>query len=277
MSRLDNKVAIVTGATGAMGATIAERLAAEGAAVVAVGRSTEAGPAVAEAIVAQGGRALFVPADVSREDQVAAVVRRTVEHFGALHVIVNGAAPMRGDGTGPPAPTAGLTTEQFEWPLRVCLFGPFWLAKHGIAHMIAAGGGAIVNLSSGAAARGVRHGGGYGPAKAALEALGRSLAVDYGSAGVRVNTIRLGAISVPGNAALHANPAFTAALQEARIVPREGTPVDVAALVAFLACEESGFITGEVFVLDGGAAAKHRGVNFADAVAGIDPGSGSPL
>lgn len=273
MGRLDDKVAIVTGATGAMGATIARRLASEGAAVVGVGRSDEAGRAMVEGIVAHGGQALFVPTDVSREDQVAGAVARTVEQFGALHLIVNGAAPMRGDGTGAPAAAIDMTTEQFEWPLRVCLFGAFWMAKYGLGPIVAAGGGAIVNLSSGAAARGVRQGGGYGPAKAALEALGRSLAVDYGSAGVRVNTIRLGAISVPGNAALHADPAFTAALQEARIVAREGTPEDVAALVAFLASDESGFITGEVFVLDGGAAAKHRGVNFADATAGARPGS----
>jgi 3-oxoacyl-[acyl-carrier protein] reductase len=273
---LDDKVAIVTGATGAMGATIARRLAAEGAGVVGVGRSVEAGQAVVEEIVARGGQAIFVPTDVSQEDQVARAVDRTVEHFGGLQVIVNGAAPMRGDGTGAPSAAIELTTEQFDWPVRVCLFGAFWMAKYGLGPMVASGGGAVVNLSSGAAARGVRRGGGYGPAKAALEALGRGLAVDYGSAGVRVNTVRLGAISVPGNAALHADPAFTAALQDARIVPREGTPEDVAALVAFLASDESGFITGEVFVLDGGAAAKHRGVNFAEATAAAPPPPRSP-
>jgi meso-butanediol dehydrogenase / (S,S)-butanediol dehydrogenase / diacetyl reductase len=273
MARFDEKVAIVSGVTGAMGATIATRLAEEGAAVVGLGRSLEAGQAVVAEIEAAGGRAHFVPTDVTSEEAVAQAVTQTIERFGALDVIVNNAAPMRGDGTGPPALAADLTTEQFEWPFRVCLFGPFWLAKYGMAHMVAAGGGAIVNISSGAASRGVHKGGGYGPAKAALEAFGRTLAVEYGSDNIRVNSIRLGAISVPGNAALHENPKFTAALQEARIVPRSGTPTDVAALVAFLASEESGFITGEVVVLDGGSAAKHRGVNFADATATEGPAS----
>ncbi len=276
MARFDGKVAIVSGVTGAMGATIATRLAAEGATVVGLGRSAAAGQAVADTIGAAGGHALFVPTDVAHEDEVERAVAQTVDRFGALHVIVNNAAPMRGDGTGPPARAAELTTEQFDWPFRVCLFGAFWLAKYGLEHMMAAGGGAIVNISSGAASRGVRKNGGYGPAKAALEAFGRSLAVDYGDDNIRVNTIRLGAISVPGNAALHENPKFTKALQEARIVPRSGKPDDVAALVAFLASEESGFITGEVVVLDGGAAAKHRGVNFAEATGSEGPGSSAP-
>jgi NAD(P)-dependent dehydrogenase (short-subunit alcohol dehydrogenase family) len=267
MGRFDGKVVIVTGATKAMGATIATRFGNDGAAVVGVGRSVEEGEGVARSIRDRGGEALFVQADVSDEAEVEGAVAAAVDHFGSVDIIVNNAAPMRGDGADDhPKALADLPTEHFDWQMKVCVYGPFWFAKYGIPHMVAAGGGSIVNISSGAAARGVRAGGGYGPAKAALEALGRGLAVDYGPLHIRVNTVRLGAIRVPGNAGLHDNPAFAAALQEARIVPREGTPADVAAMVAFLASDESGFITGEVFVVDGGAAAKHRGVNYAESV-----------
>lgn len=267
MGRFDGKVVIVTGATKSMGATIATRFANDGATVVGVGRSVEQGEDVARSIRDLGGQAVFVQCDVSDEAEVECAVASAVDHFGSVDIIVNNAAPIRGDGTDDhPKALADLPTEHFEWHMKVCVYGPFWFAKYGIPHMVAAGGGSIVNISSGAAARGVRSGGGYGAAKAALEALGRGLAVDYGSLNIRVNTVRLGAIRVPGNAALHDNPAFSAALQEARIVPRQGAPTDVAAMVAFLASDESGFITGEVFVVDGGAAAKHRGVNIAEAL-----------
>jgi NAD(P)-dependent dehydrogenase (short-subunit alcohol dehydrogenase family) len=240
-----------------MGAAIARRLAADGAAVMGIGRSEDLGRQVADDIVQRGGAAAFQRADVGNEDDVHAAVEATVDRFGRLDIIVNNAAPM---GTGGQA-LIELPTDRFDEPFRVCVHGPLLLARHGIPHMVRAGGGSIVNISSGAAVRGQRYNGGYGPAKAALEAMGRILAVEHGDDNVRVNTVRLGAVRVPRNAANHdAHPDL---VKEVRMLPRHGTPEDVAAMVAFLAGPDSGWITGEVFVVDGGSAAKHRGVNWA--------------
>jgi NAD(P)-dependent dehydrogenase (short-subunit alcohol dehydrogenase family) len=258
MGPLDDKVAIVTGATQAMGAAIARRLAADGAAVMGVGRSVELGRQVAEDIVGRGGTAVFRRADVAEEDDVREAVAGAVDRFGRLDIIVNNAAPM---GTGGGRRLIDLPFERFDDPFRVCVHGPLWLARHGIPHMARAGGGAIVNISSGAAVRGQRFNGGYGPAKAALEALGRILAVEHGDDNIRVNTVRLGAVRVPRNADDH--DSHLELVREVRMLPRHGSPDDVAAMVAFLAGPDSGWITGEVFVVDGGSAAKHRGVNWA--------------
>jgi NAD(P)-dependent dehydrogenase (short-subunit alcohol dehydrogenase family) len=258
MALLNGRVAIVTGATQAMGAAIARRLAGDGAAVMGTGRSVDLGRQVAAEIAERGGTATFRRADVAEEDQLATVVDATIEEFGRLDIIVNNAAPM---GTGGGRRLIDLDWERFEEPFRVCVHGPLWLARLGIPHMIAVGGGSIVNISSGAAVRGQRYNGGYGPAKAALEAMGRILAAEHGDDNIRVNTVRLGAVRVPRNA--HDHDTHLDLVREVRMLPRHGNPEDVAAMVAFLAGPDSGWITGEVFVVDGGSAAKHRGVNWA--------------
>src|SRR3954447_19580565 len=159
-----------------MGAAIARRLAADGAAVMGIGRSVDLGQQVADDIVEHGGTAAFRRADVGDEEDVRAAVAATVDQFGRLDIVLNNAAPM---GTGGKR-LIDLPTDRFEEPFRVCVHGPLPLARHGIPHMASGGGGSIVNISSGAAVRGQKYNGGYGPAKAALEAMGRILAVEHG-------------------------------------------------------------------------------------------------
>ena len=157
---LSGRVALVTGATGSMGAAIARRLADEGAAVAGLGRTRGSGSGlrVAEQIVAGGGRACFITADVSREDQVRDAVAAAVESFGHE------------------------PTEVFDRMMRVNLYGPFWTAKYAIPHMLRTGtGGAIVSVSSISASRVDRSMPAYAASKAGLEGLTRQIATDYGS------------------------------------------------------------------------------------------------
>jgi meso-butanediol dehydrogenase/(S,S)-butanediol dehydrogenase/diacetyl reductase len=255
MRSLDGRVAIVTGATRAMGEAIAHRLAADGARVLGVGRNAERGRAVAARIVAAGHVADFVAADVSREDDVARAVATAVERFGGVDIVVNNAASLDGDTREAAAHLESAAV--FDTILRVNLYGPFFFAKHAAPVMIAAGrGGVFLNISSYAAARGVKGIPAYTASKGGLEALTRQLAAEYAADGIRANALVLGSIAVPRNADLHGDPAMAEALRGARMTDRAGTPDDVAAAVAFLACDDAGFITGAVLDIDGGLLAK---------------------
>jgi NAD(P)-dependent dehydrogenase (short-subunit alcohol dehydrogenase family) len=248
---LAGKVALVTGATQATGAAIAARLASEGAAVVGVGRSVERGEAVAAALRGDGHQALFCPADVSCEDDVRAAVAFAQERFKRLDIVVNNAAAL--DGETAESPVVDEPSAIFDQILKVGLFGPFWFAKYAVPVMLAgARGGVFVNISSYASAKGVPGLPAYSASKAGLESLTRQVAAEYAEQGIRANAVMLGTISVPRNQAMFDDPERTARSRAGRLIPRAGTPEDVASIVAFLASEESGFITGAVIPVDGG-------------------------
>jgi NAD(P)-dependent dehydrogenase (short-subunit alcohol dehydrogenase family) len=255
MAELDGKVALVTGATQAMGEAIARRLALNGAAVVGVGRNEERGRAVADRLTADGLRADFIATDVGQEDQVARAVDLAVQRFGGLDIVVNNAASL--DNSVPEAPAHLEPTELFDSIMKVNLYGPFWFAKYAAPVMMAAGqGGLFVNISSYSAQRGVAGIPAYTASKGGLEALTRQLAVDYADYAIRANTLVLGSICVPRNEALHSDQAMADALRGARLVHRAGSPDDVAAMVCFLASSGAGFITGSTINVDGGLLAK---------------------
>lgn len=270
MNRFEDKVAIVTGVTKAMGRAIALRLGREGARVIGCGRDVASGREFEALLANESVLGCFTRADVGVEKDVVAAVRTATNRFGRLDVVVNNAAAtdlVRSyEGRGE-RPVVEEENEVFEQTLRVNLYGPFWFFKHAIPEMLASGHGTFVNISSVVAARAYRGVPGYSASKGALESLTRQVALDYGEQGIRANVIRLGSVVVDGNAAGHQTPAGGRA-HELVMTDRLGTAEDVAALTAFLASDESSYLTGSVVPLDGGGAS-NSGFDVTSAVAAL--------
>jgi NAD(P)-dependent dehydrogenase (short-subunit alcohol dehydrogenase family) len=246
--RLAGEIAIVTGSTAGLGKEIARVFAAEGASVVVTGRDDGRGRALVDEIAATGGTAAFVRADLSELAAADALVAATVERFGGVSVLVNNAVD---DGSSGDGPLLDVDLADWERKLRVNLTGAAWLCRAVLPHQIAAGRGSIVNVSSRAAERGTPRLAAYTASKGGLNALTRSIAIDYASAGVRCNSVTPGYI-------LHeerdrdmddARRARVQGMHLTRLV----TATDVALAVLFLASDESATITGIDLPVSGGS------------------------
>ena len=241
--RLRGKVAFISGSTRGIGRTMAEMFAAEGAQIVVSGRSIEKGEKVAARIRDNGGDAIFVPLDVAVEASVRDALDATVEHYGQLTTLVNNAAPTDLVSAGM-KPMHELTTEEWEAILRTTLTGNvFWASKYAIPHLVAAGGGSIVNISSGGALVGVPGISAYSAGKGGMNALTRTIAVEYADAGIRCNTVIVGRVV---SYAQDRGPAPT------RELTRVGNPADIAHAAIWLCADESEWITGSTVTADGG-------------------------
>jgi NAD(P)-dependent dehydrogenase (short-subunit alcohol dehydrogenase family) len=251
-SRLDGKVAIITGASRGIGAAAARRFAAAGAFVVLAARTTSDIEKIAGEIEASGGRALAVTTDVTDERQVEDLVKRAVETYGRLDVAFNNA------GSGHmPRPLAEISVDVFVQSINVNLVGVFIALKYEIPAMVAVGGGAIVNMSSTAGLQGAPGLGDYAAAKHGVIGLTKSAALDYGRQNVRVNAIAPGPIVNEQMARLPKE----ARDQIAQYVPlgRLGEPNQVADSAAWLCSDEASFISGAVLSIDGGRLAGSLG------------------
>ncbi|MBW2271027.1 MAG: glucose 1-dehydrogenase [Deltaproteobacteria bacterium] len=252
--RLEGKVALVTGATMGIGRGIAHLFAQEGARVLLAGRSEDLGREVESEIRSAGGDACFVRTDVSCEDDVLRAVRTAVDRFGSLTVVVNNAAAMHlvGPGKGD-AGVAEMRNEVVEELVRTNLYGAMWCSKHAIPEFRRAGGGSIVNISSNAAIRGTPSMAGYTATKGALNALTRSLAVDYAEEGIRANAISVGFIA--SGAGVEEFARQNEWIRQSIRVPFIGKPDDVAYGALYLASDESRYVTGVLLPIDGGTTA----------------------
>jgi NAD(P)-dependent dehydrogenase (short-subunit alcohol dehydrogenase family) len=241
--RLEGKVALISGSTRGIGRTTAELFAAEGARVVVSGRSVDKGEKTAERIREAGGDATFVRLDVSDEDSVRDAIDATVARYGKLTTLINNAAAtdlvnqqMK--------PLTEFTTQEWDDIVRTTLTGNvFWACKYGIPHLIAAGGGSIVNVSSGGAVFGSPGISAYSAAKGGMNAVTRSIAVEYAPYKIRCNVI------VVGRVVSHSRdrgPNVPGALT------RVGQPSDIAYAAMWLAADESEFVTGSTVTADGG-------------------------
>jgi NAD(P)-dependent dehydrogenase (short-subunit alcohol dehydrogenase family) len=244
--RLSGETALVTGSTSGLGKEIARLFAAQGARVAVTGRDLARGEAVIKQIAEAGGEAAFFAADLVELASCQALVRQVVERFGALTVLVNNAVAAGGDGA-----LLDVQLEDWERKLRVNLTAPAWLCRAAIPEMIRAGHGSIVNVSSRVAERGTPRLAAYTASKGALNALTRSIAIDYAKQGIRCNSITPGYI-------LHEtrdrdmDPAKRARV-EGQHLTRLATATDVAWACVYLASRESDVITGIDLPVSGGS------------------------
>jgi NAD(P)-dependent dehydrogenase (short-subunit alcohol dehydrogenase family) len=258
-ARLDGKVAIITGAGSGIGRAAALRFAREGAVVVCADVSAEGAEKTAAEATANGYRAIGRQVDVGSAAQLRDLADGTAAEFGRIDVLYANAG-VGGVGTA-------IDTDEAEWArvIGINLTGVWLSAKYVLPHMVAAGGGSIVNQASIGGLVGVPAVAAYAAAKAGVIGLTRQMALDYSGAGVRVNAIAPGTVSTPLVQGIWASGAGLVSggnLAEreaaaAAIYPlkRIGTPDDIANLALFLASDEAGWITGAVYVIDGGKTA----------------------
>ncbi|MCO5089648.1 SDR family NAD(P)-dependent oxidoreductase [Bosea sp. (in: a-proteobacteria)] len=250
MFDLTGKVAIVTGSSRGIGRAIAERMAEAGAKVVISSRRADACETVAAGINARhgAGRALAVAASISSKSELGALVRKSVDDFGRIDVVVCNAASNPYFG-----PMSAIADEQFRKVLDNNIISNNWLISMAAPEMQRQGEGAIVIISSIGGLRGVRSIGAYNISKAADMQLARNLAVELGDQNIRVNCIAPGLIRTDFARALWENPDTLA--QHNRLTPlgRIGEPDDIAGCAVFLASKAGSFITGQTIVVDGGS------------------------
>ena len=252
--RLDGKVALITGGGSGMGMVASRLFANEGAKVVLTDVADQAGEAVAADIVAEGGEAIFVHADVSKESDAEAMVGAAVERFGRLDVLYNNAGVMMG------ADGSVHSTDESVWDttLAVNVKGVAFGCKFGVPAMIASNGGSIINVASfvawlGAATSQTA----YTASKGAVLAMTREIAVEYARKGIRCNALCPGPIDTPLLAELLSDPAR----RQRRLVHipmgRLGQAEELAKAALFLASDDSSYMTGTSLIVDGGITAAY--------------------
>ncbi|MFN8044931.1 MAG: 3-oxoacyl-ACP reductase FabG [Dermatophilaceae bacterium] len=245
-----SRVAVVTGAARGIGAATARRLAKDGNAVAILDLDEAACVAVAESIVAEGGRAIGVGCDVASAEQVEAAVARVASELGAPTILVNNAGIIRDN------LLFKMTEGDWDSVMAVHLKGAFLMTKACQAHMTAEKYGRIVNLSS-SSAQGNRGQANYSAAKAGLQGFTKTLAIELGKFGVTANAVAPGFIQTDMTAATaeRIGVSFEDFLKGAASqipVQRVGQPEDIAATISFLCSEEAGFVSGQVIYVAGG-------------------------
>lgn len=254
MGRLDGKAALITGAASGIGEATAELFAREGARVMLADVQDELGRQVLERIRAAGGTAEYIHCDVAVGEDVAGMVRSTVDAFGALNILYNNAGLARG-GT-----ITEISEDDWDLVIDVDLKSVYLGCKYAIPEMIKAGGGAIVSTASVAGIRGAPRLNAYSAAKAGVVNLTRTIAAEYGAAGIRANCICPGIIVTPiwgqiGILAEEQRQALWGAMGQRVLLKRVGMPEDVARGALFLASDDASYITGHALVIDGGLTA----------------------
>ena len=262
MGRLDGRVAIVTGAGRGIGAAVARLMAAEGASVVVNdlganvdGTGADKGPAdeVVEEIRKAGGNAIANGDSVADHDAAENLVRTALNEFGRLDVLVNAAAVLIRT-----PPLAEVDERDWDLVMDVNLKGMFFCCKYAIPAMLENGGGSIVNISSGAGIRGFGMSLPYAVSKAGVIHLTTTTASQYTSQGIRANVIAPGSVDTPQFRGSTASSESVREREEQHPMGRIGKPEEIANVILFLASDEASYISGSLFIVDGGGAAVGR-------------------
>ena len=245
---LDGKVIVLSGGASDIGRATASSLAAEGAAVAIGDVGPDRAASVADAIEAEGGRAIGVECDVRDDQSVAELVARAVEAFGGVDAVDHNAAWSH-----PRLDTDAVDVDLGVWDraIEITTRGALLLARHAVPAMAARGGGSIVTISSGTSTIGESTRVAYGVSKAALNQLTRHLAVRYGRDGIRANAIAPGFI-LTETAKTNVPADIQRRLAEANPMRRLGAPEDIARVVVFLCSDAASYVNGQVLHVDGG-------------------------
>lgn len=241
---LDGRVAVVTGGSRGIGRAVAEGFAAMGAHVVVASRKADSCEEAAAAIRADGGSALAVPTHVGDPDQLAELVDRTVDAFGALDIVVNNAAnPLA-------LPVGEITPEAFTKSFDVNLRGPVFLVQHALPHLRASEHPAVVNVVTAGVYTHGTYVSLYVSAKAALLTMTRAMAAELADDGIRVNAIAPGTVAT--QMVLTTPPEFQQLAVDSQLIKRMAAPDEMVPAALYLASDASSFMTGQVMVVDGG-------------------------
>lgn len=250
MSRLNDKTAIITGATSGIGEAAALLFAREGAAVVMSGRRADKLDALVKQIESLGGTAVAVPGDVREESHARACVNAAMDRFGRLDIAFNNAG-----GTPAMGPVTEVDPAGWQETLDLNLTSAYFGARHQIPAMVKSGGGALIFTSSFVGSTvGFPGMAAYAASKAGLVGLAQTLAVEYGAQGIRANALLPGGIDTPMNVANTpgAAPETRAFIEGLHALKRMGTPQELAEAALFLASDAASFVTGSALLADGG-------------------------
>jgi NAD(P)-dependent dehydrogenase (short-subunit alcohol dehydrogenase family) len=256
MGRLDGRVGIVTGGASGIGRAVARVWAREGASVVVVDIDGEGAAAVAAELNASGHDALAATVDVADEPSVRSMVETAVDTFGRLDILHNNAGITAAEHLEQDGIVTEMSLQIWNRTIAVNLTGPMLGCKYAIPHMLAGGGGSIINTSSINAMSGDIRLTAYAASKAGIDGLTLRVATQFGRLGVRCNSVRPGfTLSEPVR--LISTPELLESMRAKVLTPHLGTPEDIAGLVLFLASDESRYVNGQLILIDGGQKSHH--------------------
>jgi gluconate 5-dehydrogenase len=244
--RFAGKVAIVTGAGAGLGRQVAIQLASEGAQVAVADLELARARSVAGEIAAAGGRAIAVQSDVSKPADVQRMTDAAVAEFGRLDILVNNA------GVRVIVPFLEQTLDQWQRLIDVMLTGPMLCCQAAIPHMLVAGKGKIVNVGSVTGIIGLTKRAAYAAAKAGLHGLTKAIAYELSGQKIYVNAVAPGLIETPMNTPYFEDPQFVELLKRELPVGRWGQPDEIANVILFLASDQSDYVAGAIWNVDGG-------------------------
>ncbi|AKL72846.1 dehydrogenase of unknown specificity, short-chain alcohol dehydrogenase like [Actinobacteria bacterium IMCC26256] len=247
---LSGRVAVVTGAASGIGRASAEALARAGASVVVADIDEVGSRSVVDSIEADGGSAIAFRTDVTEHEECAALMKRAVDAFGALHILHANAGialPFRGDGFAP-----DIDPEAWDRVIKVNLSGVFYCAHYAIPAMIASGGGSIINTASSMATLPLGGLDGYAASKGGVAMLTKSMAAGCGPLGIRVNAIGPGYVDTPMNEMIFGNADLAAAFASGHADGNLQTSEEIGDLVVFLASDASRSLNGALITCDRG-------------------------